>query len=140
MDKRSYPKRPLLAVSAVITNENKLLLIKRAKEPSLGNWHLPGGVVELGETLKQAILREVFEELGLIIEVQKQIDVIDIIEKDTKGDIKYHFVIIVFVANLIKGEVKLSPEILEYKWVDKTIISELKIDEKTKKLLINFLS
>jgi 8-oxo-dGTP diphosphatase len=101
--KRMYPDQPVIGVGGVILNDGKILLEKRKNEPSRGKWTIPGGLVELGETLEQAVIREVEEETCLKPvegEVPKLIDVVDNIDLDGQGKVKYHFVIVDYLVKV----------------------------------------
>jgi 8-oxo-dGTP diphosphatase len=95
---RSYPPRPIIGVGAVILDGDRVLVIKRAHEPLKGQWSLPGGGVELGETLERAVAREVQEETGLDVEVGPIVDVLDRIAHDADGLVEHHFVLVDFVC------------------------------------------
>ncbi|MBU7026035.1 MAG: NUDIX hydrolase [Theionarchaea archaeon] len=116
--KREYPERPITGVGVIIYNEGKVLIIKRAFEPSKNRWSIPGGAVELGEKVRDAAKREVYEELGLDVEIK---DVVDVLDNIVYGGekIKYHFVLVDFWAELRGGDLILSPECLDAAWVDK---------------------
>ena len=92
--KRFYPSQPVVGVGAIIVCDGKILLEKRRGEPGKGRWSVPGGLVELGETTVEAIIREVKEETGLDVAEPELIDVVDNITRDENGEIKWHFVII----------------------------------------------
>lgn len=114
---RSYPDRPFLAVSAAILRAGKILLVRRARAPAQGLFSLPGGVVEVGETLTQAVIREVREETGLAIEPVGLAGFRETIGRDTDGRIERHFVILPFAARWLAGEVALNHELSEARWL-----------------------
>ena len=116
--KREYPERPITGVGVIIYNEGKVLIIKRAFEPSKNKWSIPGGAVELGEKVRDAAKREVYEELGLDVEIKDVVDVLDNIVYDGEK-IKYHFVLVDFWAELRGGDLILSHECLDAAWVGK---------------------
>lgn len=114
--KREYPSKPLVGVGAVIQQGDSILLIKRRFEPSKGKWSIPGGLVEVGETLREALRREVEEEVGLEVEVGDVIDVLDNIIHDEKGRARFHYVLVDFYASPFGGEVRGSKEVQEVRW------------------------
>jgi 8-oxo-dGTP diphosphatase len=115
--KRLYPKQPLVGIGAVVVCSNKILLEKRKNEPGKGKWSIPGGIVELGEKAEQTAIREVREETNLTVEKPGLIDVVDNIELDENGKVKYHFVIIDYFVRLKGGRLKASSDAAELKWV-----------------------
>jgi ADP-ribose pyrophosphatase YjhB (NUDIX family) len=115
--KRLYPKQPVIGVGAVVICDGKLLLEKRKNEPGKGKWSIPGGLVELGESVEQTVIREVMEETGLEVEKPEHIDVVDNVVRDENGEIKYHFVIIDYFVKLKGGTLKAASDAEELKWV-----------------------
>jgi ADP-ribose pyrophosphatase YjhB (NUDIX family) len=115
--KRLYPKQPLVGVGAVLICDGKILLEKRKNEPGRGKWSIPGGLVELGESVEETVIREVHEETGLLVEKPEHIDVVDNITKDENGEVKYHFVIIDYFVKLQGGTLKASSDAEELRWV-----------------------
>ncbi len=124
-DARSYPERPFLAVSAAILRDGKVLLVRRARPPARGVFSLPGGVVEVGETLGEAVMREVREETSLEIEPVALAGYRDVISRDTDGRVERHFVILPFAARWLGGEPVLNDELSEALWVDPAEIATL---------------
>lgn len=116
-DDRSYPTRPYLAVSAAIIRDDKVLIVRRSRPPAHGLFTLPGGGVEAGETLHQAIMREVREETGLTIEPVALAGYREVIVRDDAGRIERHFVILAFAARWIAGEPSLNEELAEAMWL-----------------------
>src|SRR3977135_2354347 len=102
-DGRRHPERPIVAVGAVIVDGDRVLLVKRGQEPLKGEWSLPGGAVEIGETLEEAIRREVREETCLDVEVGPIVDVLDRIRYDPDGRIKFHYVLVDFLCRPLGG-------------------------------------
>ena len=116
-DARSYPERPFLAVSAAIVRDGYVLLVQRARPPANGLYSLPGGVVEIGETLSEAIVREVREETSLAIEPVALAGFREAISRDREGRIERHFVILPFAARWLAGEPRLNEELSDARWL-----------------------
>ena len=114
---RSYPSRPILAVSAAIIRDGRILIVRRARPPAHGLFTLPGGGVEVGETLHQAVIREVREETALTIEPLALAGYREAIARDGDGKIERHFVILPFAARWIAGDVALNEELTEARWL-----------------------
>ena len=115
--KKEYPKHPIVGVGAIIIQNGKILIVRRGSEPGKGKWSVPGGLVELGETVEQTVVREVKEECGLDVEVDRLIDVVDSMTFDGNGKLKYHFVILDFFVKLKGGELKPGDDAKEALWV-----------------------
>ncbi len=121
-DRTLYPVSPVPAVAVMVTRGDQVLLIKRGKEPRKGTWTVPGGSVELGETLAQAAVREVREETGINIEPGTTFTAIDAIYHDQEGGLKFHYIIIYMEARYLNGEPEASDDAQEARWVNfKTI-------------------
>lgn len=123
---RTYPTRPYLAVSAAIFRDGRVLVVRRARPPAHGLYTLPGGVVEIGESLEQAVIREVREETGLIVEPVALAGYRQVIARDAGGQIERHFVILPFAARLISGKIKLNEELAEAYWLEPSELAGLK--------------
>ena len=117
MVKRLYPKQPVIGVGAVVICDGKILLEKRKNEPGKGKWSVPGGLVELGESVEQTVMREVEEETGLEVEKPEHIDVVDNVVRDDNGEIMYHFVIVDYFVKLKGGTLKAASDAEELRWV-----------------------
>ena len=126
---RSYPSRPYLAVSAAIIRDGKALIVRRARPPAYGVFTLPGGGVEAGETLHQAIIREVMEETALTIEPLGLAGYREAIGRDADGKVERHFVILPFAARFVAGELALNEELAEARWLVPSELAGLKTTE-----------
>ena len=115
---RVYPERPLVGVGVLIRKYEEYLLILRAAEPDRDYWSVPGGLVEVGERLEEAAIREVEEETGLMVELRGTLGVVDKIDKDEVGKIKYHFIIVDFLAEPVFGEMCHRDDALDARWVN----------------------
>lgn len=115
--KRLYPDQPVAGIGAVIIKDGKIALIKRGNEPSKGKWTIPGGLVELGETLEAAVIRETKEETCLDVENPSLIDVVDNVDFDVEGKIRYHYIIIDYLVKVKTGAIKAASDAAELQWV-----------------------
>ena len=114
---RTYPTRPYLAVSAAIFRDGRVLIVRRARPPAHGLYTLPGGGVELGETLEEAVIREVREETGLDVEPVALAGYRQAIARDAAGAVERHFVILPFAARWLAGEPRLNEELSDARWL-----------------------
>ena len=113
---REYPERPIVGVGAVIVDDNRVLLARRARAPLLGHWSLPGGVVEIGETLRAAAEREALEETGLIVKAGEVLEVLDRIIPGENGRTQYHYVLVDFLCERLGGELRAGEDAAEVAW------------------------
>ena len=125
-DVRTYPTRPFLAVSAAIFRDGKVLVVRRARKPALNLYTMPGGVVEAGETLTEAVAREVREETALQIEVLTLAGHREAVMRDAQGRVERHFVIMCFAARWVSGEPVLNEELDDARWVDPADIAGMR--------------
>jgi 8-oxo-dGTP diphosphatase len=114
---RTYPERPIVAVGAVVVDGDRVLLVKRANAPLKGEWSLPGGAVEVGETLEAALAREVREETCLDVTVGPVVEVLDSIRRDTAGRVEYHYVIVDYLCRVAGGTAACGSDAAEIAWV-----------------------
>jgi len=128
-DIRAYPERPFLAVSAAIVREGKVLAVRRARRPALNLYTLPGGAVEAGETLIDAVKREVREETQIAIEPVALAGHREVITRDAQGRVERHFVILCFAARWLAGEPVLNEELDDARWLKPSELSGLKTTE-----------
>jgi ADP-ribose pyrophosphatase YjhB (NUDIX family) len=128
-DVRTYPQRPILAVSAAIIRDGKVLVVRRARHPALNLYTLPGGGVEVGETLVQAIAREVREETALAIEPVALAGHREVIVRDAQNRIERHFVILCFAARWLAGEPVLNEELDDARWLPPAALAGLQTTE-----------
>ena len=134
-----YPDSPEIAVGAVVIRDEKVLLVKRRKPPGKGLWSIPGGRVELGETLKEAAEREVKEEAGVIIRAKDPVYTFDLIDRDKQGCIRFHYVIVDLLADYVSGKVNPSSDACEARWVTPRELEELPVSRITREFLKNII-
>jgi ADP-ribose pyrophosphatase YjhB (NUDIX family) len=129
-DARKYPDRPYVGVGAVIVRDGQVLIVKRKYEPLAGQWSIPGGAVELGETLAGSITREMLEETGLEIEVGPVIEVFDRITRDEQGSVRYHFVLVDYLCWPTGGELKAGSDVADARFVDPSALEQYQLQDK----------
>jgi len=129
-DTRQYPERPIVGVGAVIVDEGRVVLIKRKYEPLKGHWSLPGGMVEIGETLESALSREMLEETGLRVDVGPVIEVFDRIMHDEQKRVRYHFVLIDYLCWPAGGTLTPGSDVDAAIWVDPVALAQYDLTEK----------
>jgi 8-oxo-dGTP diphosphatase len=134
-DERLFPRAPITGVGAIVCKDGKVLLVKRGKEPNRGKWTVPGGVVELGESLHEALKREVREECSIDIEVEKVLDTFDAITRDDDGRVRYHFIIIDFLAKYAGGEIEAGSDAEECRWVSPEELAGIDVTPSLLKVL-----
>jgi len=115
--KRLYPDQPIVGIGVVIVRDCRIALIKRANEPSKGKWTIPGGLVELGESVEEAVIREAKEETCLEIEDPQLIDVVGNVDLDSNGKVKYHYVIIDYLVHVKSGNILAASDAEELRLV-----------------------
>jgi ADP-ribose pyrophosphatase YjhB (NUDIX family) len=125
-DARAYPDRPYLAVSAAIIRDGRVLVTQRARGPALGVWTMPGGVVESGETLTEALVREIDEETGMAIEPIALAGHREVLVRDEQDRVSRHFVILCFAARWLAGEPRLNEELSDARWLRQEELAGLK--------------
>jgi ADP-ribose pyrophosphatase YjhB (NUDIX family) len=132
---RHYPRRPVVGVGAVIFDADRVALVKRAHEPLKGRWSLPGGAVDVGESLEDAVVREVFEETGLTVAVGPVIDVVERVERDVDGRVEYHFVIVDYYCVLSGGLLASGSDALDARFVPVDDLARHGVSEKAVRVI-----
>jgi 8-oxo-dGTP diphosphatase len=127
---------PVLAVGAVIWNDKKeIVLIRRGQAPRKGQWSIPGGKVDWGETLRDALLREVREETSLSVDIMELIEVVDSVTRDVSGAVAHHYVLIDFTASWVSGELKAGGDAQDARWVAYDRIGEYELWSETQRII-----
>ena len=132
--KREYPASPIVAVGVIIRDGDRIVLVRRNQEPSKGRWTFPGGAVELGESLQAAAKREAWEETALDVEVGEVAAVLDTVVRNETGQIRYHYVIIDYIARPVRGELRPGTDVSDARWVSKDELDVLDVTEKAGEL------
>ena|SRR5580704_12079660 len=123
--KRDYPEQPIIGVGAVIVEGGRALLARRASEPLKGEWSVPGGMLELGEKLRDGVRREVLEETGVEVEPGEVLDVVDSIFTDVQGRTQYHYVLIDYLCRPLSGQPTAGSDVSDVRWVTAEALSAL---------------
>ena len=132
---RQYPEHPLIGVGAVVIKENSVLLIKRSKPPRVGEWSLPGGAQELGETALAAALREISEETAVTVTPVGLIDVVDLIQRDDAEIIQHHYTLIDFAFQWTSGQPKAGDDALDARFFKLTELTDLSLWSETLRVI-----
>jgi mutator protein MutT len=133
--KRDYPDRPLVGVGAVIVHQGRAVIVQRGSEPLKGQWSIPGGALELGETLRQCAVREALEETGLQVEAGEVLGVFDAVYREPDGRIQYHYVLIDFACRLIGGDLRAGGDATQARWVTLEELTDYPIAETARKVI-----
>ena len=133
--KNDYPGHPRVAVGAVVFKDGCVLLVRRGQPPAEDLWAIPGGSVEIGETLQEAAEREIREETGIQIRALKPIHTFDVIDRDAAEKVRFHYVIVDLAADYVSGEPSPGDDAVEARWVPDREIKSLEVSAATSKLL-----
>ena len=131
----SYPDQPRVAVGAIVFKNNKVLLVRRGKPPAEDLWAIPGGRVEIGETLREAAEREIMEETGVTIRALEPVYTFDVIDRDADGRARFHYVIVDLTADYISGKPRAGDDASAARWVSSEELASMKVSSATRQLL-----
>jgi 8-oxo-dGTP diphosphatase len=133
--KREFPELPLVGVGAIIIQGDRVLLVKRAHPPIQGQWSIPGGVLEVGEMVREAAIREAREETGLIVEPGELLGVYDRILRDPENRVQYHYVLIDFLCRPTGGELLAASDAADVRWFKRAELHSLQLAEDTQEVI-----
>lgn len=133
--KREYPALPVVGVGGVVIHEGRALLIKRGSEPLKDQWSIPGGTLELGESIQEGVRRELLEETGIEVRVGELIEVFDRIFRDAAGNIQYHFVIVDYLCEKVGGEAHAASDVTDVAWVREEDLWNYKLTEAATRVI-----
>lgn len=132
---REYPDQPVVGVAAVVLRGDQVLLVQRGREPAKGSWGLPGGVLELGETLAEGAAREVMEECGVAIAPGPVIGVFEPMQRDAEGRLRFHYVVIDLLAEWVAGEPRAADDADDARWVSLADLDRLPMHPDTRAII-----
>lgn len=135
--KRLYPDQPVVGIGIIIVKDGKIVLIKRGNEPGRGKWSIPGGLVELGEHIEQAVIREANEETCLDVVNPRLVDVVDNVDLDGDGKVKYHYVIVDYLVQVVGGNIAAASDAEELRWVDFADVESYVLTASFRQFFIN---
>lgn len=134
-DPREYPSHPICGVGAIVRKKNSVLLVRRGKAPRNGEWSIPGGAVELGESARQAAEREIREECAIGIAIFGIAEVVDIIERDADAKVRYHYMIVDFAAEYVSGDLLAQSDVSEARWVERGELDAYPMNPQTRAVI-----
>lgn len=128
---REYPEHPLVGVGAIIIENSRVVLVKRAHPPLQAQWSIPGGVLEIGELVRDAAMREAREETGLTVEPGELLGVYDRVLRDPSGRVQYHYVLVDFLCRRVSGELAASGDAAAARWFTREELPAMNLAEDT---------
>lgn len=133
--RREYPEAPIVTVGLIVRRGDRALIVQRGKEPAKGRWSIPGGAVDVGESLREAGRRELREECGIDVSVGDVADVFESIVRDEAGRARFHYVVIDFLAEYVSGDVTPASDTLDARWVSAVDLGSYDITERARDVL-----
>jgi len=134
--KREFPEQPLVGVGAVIIENDRVVLVKRAHPPIQGQWSIPGGMLEVGELVRDAAIREAREETGIVVEPGDLLGVYDRVLRDAQNRVQYHYVLIDFLCRPVGGELRAASDAAEVRWFMREELRGLNLVEDTLEVIV----
>lgn len=133
---REFPEQPIIGVGAIITDAERVLLVKRAHPPIAGQWSIPGGALEIGELVREAAIREAREETGLIVEPGELLGVFDRVLRNPEQRVQYHYVLIDFLCKPVGGELCAASDAAEVRWFTRDELPALNLADDTHEVIL----
>jgi 8-oxo-dGTP diphosphatase len=133
---REYPERPMVGVGGVVISGGRALLVRRGRAPHQGEWSIPGGMLELGETLREGVRRELLEETGIEVRVGELIEVFERITPDRDGRTLYHFVVQDYLCEAVRGEARAGSDVVDVAWAAPSELARYSISETATRVIL----
>jgi 8-oxo-dGTP diphosphatase len=134
--RREYPERPLVGVGGVVIGSGRALLVRRGGPPLEGQWSIPGGMLEVGETLLEGVRRELLEETGIEVRVGALIEVFERINVDGDGKTRYHFVVLDYLCEAVRGEARAGSDVSDVAWASPSELGEYSVSETATRVIL----
>ncbi len=134
-DSREYPSRPIPGIGVIVFDGDAVLLVQRGKPPRIGAWALPGGAIELGETIQDAARREIREECGIEINLRGVVDAVDIFWRDGEQRLQYHYIIVELAADYAGGNLHAASDVMDARWLQPTELREYDLTKDTLRVI-----
>jgi len=135
-ENREYPERPVVGVGGVVISDGRALLIRRGGPPLEGQWSIPGGMLEVGETLLEGVRRELLEETGIEVRVLDLIEVFERINRDGAGKTKYHFVVLDYLCEAVRGEARAGSDVTNVAWASPSELAKYSLTETATRVIL----
>jgi 8-oxo-dGTP diphosphatase len=133
--RREYPERPMVGVGGVVIRDQRALLIRRGSAPLEGEWSIPGGMLEIGETILEGVQRELLEETAIEVRVLDLIEVFERLTRDEAGKLKYHFVILDYLCEAVRGEARAGSDVTDVAWAGESELSEYSLTQTATRVI-----
>ncbi|MGB6875641.1 MAG: NUDIX hydrolase [Candidatus Acidiferrales bacterium] len=134
-ESREYPERPIIAVGGVVIHDSQILLIRRGQPPLEGRWSIPGGILEIGETIAEGIERELKEETGIQVRVLDLIEIYENVLRDKENELQYHFVILDYLCEFVEGTARPGGDVTEVVWASEQQLESLSVTGAAKRVI-----
>ena len=137
--RREYPDQPIVAVGAAVCHDGQVLIVQRGRSPSKGVWTVPGGAVHLGETMKEAVAREIREECAIEVQVDEVVGILDNVIRDEDGRVRYHYAIVDFAARYVNGVLRPNDELMDAAWITPDQFDTYGVPDKAREVILKAL-
>lgn len=135
-ERREYPERPIIGVGGVVISDGRVLLVRRGGPPLQGRWSIPGGSLEVGETLIEGVQRELAEETGIDVRVRTLIEVFERIDRDASGKLQYHFVVLDYLCEATQGTARAGSDVTEVAWAAPAELEQYALTEIASRVIL----
>jgi ADP-ribose pyrophosphatase YjhB (NUDIX family) len=135
-ERREYPERPIIGVGGVVISDGRVLLVRRGSPPLQGQWSIPGGILEVGETVIEGVRRELAEETGIDVRVRTLIEVFERIDRDPSGNPQYHFVVLDYLCEMVRGTARAGSDVTQVAWAAPSEFEKYALTEIARRVIL----